>query len=331
MSAPRVFSSSTAVRARVPLLVGLTAPSSGGKTKSALRLADGMRRVDGGRTFLIDTEANRALHYAADHDFQHVPFGAPFSPADYLAAVDHCMSKGATVIIIDSVSHEWEGAGGVLDMHDQELTRIAGNDHIKREKNTMRAWGPAKRAHGLLVRTLLQTPAHFILCYRAKPKLKIKKGKAPEERGYMPIGGEDLVFELGVNCLLLPGARGVPTWSSEEEGERFTMKRPDWAEPILRNGVALDEDAGARLAQWAAGSVRRSIIEILEDLERCTDPATLGSLKTEMRIARPTASKEQWEKLLESGAAAQARIKRAAELPEPDVSAGEVAAEDEPA
>jgi len=317
MSAPtdRKFSHTTAARARVPLLVGLTAPSSGGKTKSALRLADGMRSVDGGRVFLVDTEANRSLHYADEHTFEHVPFSAPFGPRDYVAAIDYCVAAGATVVIVDSVSHEWEGAGGVLDIHDRELDRIAGPDERARLKNTMRAWGPAKRDHGLFVRTLLQTPCHFILCFRAKSKLKIRPGKPPEERGFMAIGGEDLTFEMTINALLLPGAKGCPTWRSDEEGERLTIKRPGWAESMLVDGETLDEKTGAALATWAAGTKKRSILEILEELERCNDPATLGALKTETRIAWKSANPDQRRLLRESAEAAAERIAAAAEPP----------------
>src|SRR5262245_29326672 len=122
MNAPvRTFEAKAAVRESVPLLIGLMGPNGGGKTKSALRLAEGIRDVSVGDIYGIDTEARRMLHYASTHKFQHVQFDAPFGSLDYLAALEHCVGKGAGVVIVDSMSHEHEGPGGLLDLHDQEL------------------------------------------------------------------------------------------------------------------------------------------------------------------------------------------------------------------
>ena len=44
------------------------------------------------------------------------------------------------------------------------------------------------------------------------------------EQGYMPIAGEEFVFEMTMNCLLLPGSAGVPQWQSNYPGERAMMK-----------------------------------------------------------------------------------------------------------
>jgi hypothetical protein len=111
----RVFEDHEAKRGAVPLLVGLVGPSSGGKTFSALRLATGIQRVTGGDIFVIDTESRRSLHYADQFKFRHVPFPAPFGPLDYLAAIEYCVKRGAKVVIVDSMSHEHEGPGGVLE------------------------------------------------------------------------------------------------------------------------------------------------------------------------------------------------------------------------
>jgi ABC-type oligopeptide transport system ATPase subunit len=101
----RKFDDTPAVRRAVPLHLGLVGPSGSGKTYSALRLATGIQSIYGGDIFGIDSEANRMLHYADKFKFRHVPFAAPFDPLSYLAAVEHCVKKGAKTIIIDSASH----------------------------------------------------------------------------------------------------------------------------------------------------------------------------------------------------------------------------------
>jgi hypothetical protein len=252
-NAVRVFEDKPAVREATPLLIGLVGPSSSGKTYSALRLATGIQRVSGGDIYGIDTESGRMKHYADKFKFRHLAFGAPFSPLDYLAAIEHCVKKGAKTIIVDSMSHEHEGPGGVLEMHERELDRMAGNDYGKRDRMTMLAWAKPKGDRRRMINTLLQTNANFIFCFRAKEKIKMVKGKEPEQLGFMPIAGEEFVYEMTVKCLLLPGANGTPTWSSDMPGERMMMKKPEQFLQLFSQARQLDEDIGMSMAQWAAG------------------------------------------------------------------------------
>ena len=187
MGNQRTFDDKPAARESVPLLIGLMGPSGGGKTFSALRLGTGMQRVSGGEIFVIDTEARRALHYADRFRFRHVVFEAPFSPLDYLAAIEHCVKRGAKTIIVDSMSHEHEGPGGVLEMHAAEVKRMAGGDTGKAERVKMLAWAKPKADRRRMINSILQVPCNFIFCFRAKEKLKIERGKEPEPRGFMPL------------------------------------------------------------------------------------------------------------------------------------------------
>lgn len=252
----RTFNDAPAVRDKVPLLVGLMGPSGAGKSFSALRLATGIQSVVGGDIYMIDTEARRGLHYADKFKYRHMEFGAPFGSLDYLAAITHCVKKGAGVVIVDSMSHEHEGPGGVLEQHEQELDRMAGQDYGKRNSMNLIAWAKPKAARRQLISGLLQLNCNFIFCFRAKEKAKpVKKdGKTTiENQGWMPIAGEEFVYEQTVNCLLLPSSNGVPTWQSEEPGERSMMKLPEQFRPLFGNGQVLDERLGAAMAEWAAG------------------------------------------------------------------------------
>jgi hypothetical protein len=250
----RAFEDKPAVREKVPLLVGLVGPSGGGKTFSALRLASGIQRVTGGDIFCIDTEASRAKHYADRFKFRHVEFGAPFGPLDYLAAIEHCTKKGAGIIIVDSMSHEHEGPGGVLEMHEAETTRLAEAWKCDRAKVQMSAWSKPKQERRRLINSILQMPCNFLFCFRAKQKLKIEKGKDPEQMGFMPIAGEEFVFEMSLNCLLLPNAGGVPTWQSKEIGEKMMIKLPEQFKPMFDKDVPMSEEHGENLAKWASGA-----------------------------------------------------------------------------
>ena len=247
----RVFNAVPAVRESVPLLVGLTGPSGGGKTFSALRLATGIQTVTGGDIYCVDTEARRMLHYADKFKFRHLQFDAPFGSLDYLAAIRYCSAQGAKVIVVDSMSHEHEGPGGLLDYQAREFERMGSRESVK-----MLAWQKPKAARQALLNGILQIPANFIFCFRAKEKIKMSRASGKTEiipQGFMPIAGEEFVFEMTVNCLLLPHANGVPTWQSDEPGERMMMKLPEQFRDVFREPRPLDEDIGRQLATWAAG------------------------------------------------------------------------------
>jgi ABC-type dipeptide/oligopeptide/nickel transport system ATPase subunit len=249
----RAFEAKDAVRAEVPLLVGLMGPSGGGKTYSALRLATGIQRVRGGDIYVIDTEARRSLHYADTFQFKHVEFTEPFGSLDYLEALRYCIKKGAGVVVVDSASHEHEGVGGYLATHESELQRMAGDDYAKRDRVKFAAWIKPAAQRRALINGLLQMNAAFIFCFRAKEKTKPVAGGKPLELGFMPIAGEEFLFEMTVNALLMPHANGVPTWKSDKVGENLMMKLPEQFRALFSSSSPMSEDHGVALAEWARG------------------------------------------------------------------------------
>jgi ABC-type dipeptide/oligopeptide/nickel transport system ATPase subunit len=258
MNAPaRNFEAKPATREAVPMLIGLMGPSGSGKTYSALRLASGIQQVTGGDVYGIDTEARRMLHYADHFHFKHLQFDPPHGSLDYLDAIEHCVAQGAKIIVVDSMTHEHSGAGGMIEFQEQELDRLAGNDWAKRERVKMLAWQKPKAARRKLISRILQINANFIFCFRAKETVKPVKVNGKTEivpQGFMPIAGDEFLFEQTVNCLLLPKSGGVPTWQSENVGERLMMKLPRQFETIFADRKPLDENTGRALAEWAKGS-----------------------------------------------------------------------------
>lgn len=287
MTTPRTFTDAPAVRAAVPLMIGLVGASGAGKTFSACRLATGIQRVTGGEIFVIDTEARRALHYAEAFKFRHVQFDAPFGSLDYLDALEHCVSRGAKTVIVDSMSHEHEGAGGLLELHDSECDRLSKLWNCSREKVQMTAWSKPKADRRRLINTVLQLGVSVIFCFRAKEKLKIVPGKQPLPLGWMPIAGEEFVYEQTLNCLLYPGCKGVPTWNPDEPGERAMVKLPEQFREIFAKPEPLSEAIGEKLARWAAGSAPAATtparepldLAALEDIARAKIAAGLPALE----------------------------------------------------
>lgn len=277
----RNFHATTALRQQVPLWIGLYGPSGGGKTYSALRIAKGIQSVQGGPVYGIDTEAKRMLHYADAFEFQHVPFEPPYGSLDYLAAIQFALKDNRTgkrpTIIIDSMSHEHEGPGGMIDLQEQIATRMAtwdGKfDAKKYERVKMLAWAEPKAKRRALINGMLGLEANFILCFRAKessvpvqkpelnddgtPKMWNGRPKTKSEvvkQGFVPIGGDDFIYECTLAALLLPGARGKPTWTSDLVGERKMIKLPEQFLSLEQmKERPFDEKIGADLARWADG------------------------------------------------------------------------------
>ncbi len=268
----RTFEITPAVRQQVPLWIGLFGPSGGGKTYTALRLAKGIQSVQAGPIYGVDTEAGRMLHYADQFQFQHIPFGEPYGSLDYLVAIKAALAHNSTgkrpTVIIDSLSHEHEGPGGMLSVHDAEVQRMAtwdGKfDPKKAERVKMLAWGKPKANRRALINGMLNLEANFILCFRAKessvPVMKQEEGSNGRaytktevvNQGFVPIGGDDFVYECTLAALLMPGARGVPTWASQMVGEKRMIKVPEQFKNLPDLGEKqMDEQVGTQLATWA--------------------------------------------------------------------------------
>lgn len=260
----RSFKLQPAVRERVPLLVGLAGPSGWGKTYTALELATGMQEVVGGDIIVIDTENRRALHYAENFKFQHLDFGAPFGSLDYLSALRFAADQNPAAIVIDSMSHEHEGPGGLIDMHAKEVERMAGNDYAKQQRVQMLAWQKPKAARRALLNGLVSLNQNVIMCFRAGEKSKPGKddsGKsAVIEQGFTPIAAPEFVYEMTVCALLRPNeiGKGVPTWQSDKPGEYSAIKMPGQFQGMFKSGQPINRAHGRALAEWARGSATAS-------------------------------------------------------------------------
>jgi hypothetical protein len=249
------FSFRPAVRENVGLLIGLMGSSGSGKTFTAMRLASG---IAAGKPFaVIDTEAGRAKHYADQFKFDHGDLKPPFTPAAYADAIAAADDADYPVIVVDSCSHEWAGDGGVLDMQEDELERMAGQDWAKRERVKMAAWIRPKMAHKHMVQKLLQVRAHLILCFRAEEKIEMVKdeqGKlkiVPKKSlvgldGWIPVCEKNLPYELTASFLLTADHPGVPKPIKLQEQHRilFPLDKP------------ITEESGRAIADWAAGGSR---------------------------------------------------------------------------
>lgn len=302
-----------AVREDTPLLVGLFSPAGAGKTYSALRLATGIQSVVGGDIVVIDTEAGRALHYSDKFKFKHMDFAPPFGSLDYLDAIRAAAASKPGVIVVDSMSHEHIGEGGYLSLAEKEVDRMAGDDFGKRERVKMAGWIKPANHRQQMIQGILQLRGNFIFTFRAKEKTRpIKVGGKTEieNMGFMPLAGDEMLFEQTANCLLLPKAGGVATWNPEFGGEKYMMKLPEQFMGILDDGKPLSEEHGAKLARWARGgaakapqgvaSAPQQPPEPLRDLPEAWETWT-DEERGENRATKGTKALEAWWKSIPAG------------------------------
>lgn len=255
MSAPE-FTITDAVRSRVHMIISIIGPSGSGKTLSSLLIALGLASIDDGPIIVIDTENHRARHYAPTRPgandgipFKHLPFVAPYAPKRYIAALRKAETYKPSAIVIDSISHEHNGLGGVLSMHHAEVE--------KRGKESPVCWVAAKKERDELLQVMLELNTHLILCFRAKEKSDWQSKKGPEPLGWMPIGGEEYAFESTLRLLFVPGSDGRPLLVGQRPGERAMIKTPRQFRQLVGYYVAeeksVDREFGAELARWARG------------------------------------------------------------------------------
>lgn len=242
-----------AVRTNSRILMGLSGPTGSGKTYSALRVATGL--ADGGTIAYIDTERGRALDYADTFQFKYAELDEPFTPQRYIDALDMAESLNPSVVIVDSASHEHAGIGGVLDMHEAELQRMAGDDYKKREAMKFAAWVAPKEADKKYVSRLTRMRCHLIVCLRAEDKIDLVKnpetGKLevkPKRTlsghvGWIPVSGKTLPYELTLSLVVTPDAPGKP----------HPIKLPEPLKPFVPLDQPLSEATGKSLAEWARG------------------------------------------------------------------------------
>jgi len=175
-------------RRQVKIKLGIQGPSGSGKTFSSLLIAYGLTG-NWSKIAVIDTENYSADLYAHLGNYNVLTLSAPFTPERYIEAIKICEEAGMEVIIIDSVSHEWEGVGGILETH----SNMMGNSFTNWSKLTPR--------HNAFIQALLQSPAHIIASIRAKQDyvLNERNGKyVPEKVGLKGVTREGMDYEFTI-------------------------------------------------------------------------------------------------------------------------------------
>lgn len=183
-----------ASRKKAKIRLGLSAVSGGGKTYSALLIGKGLAHGDYSKVAIIDTENGSADLYSHLGAYNVFTLKAPFSPERYVEAIGICEKAGMEVIIVDSITHEWDGVGGILSIADS----MTGNSYTNWSKITPR--------HNAFIQAILQSSCHVITTVRRKQDYEMttnSQGKlVPQKVGLKEVTREGFEYELTLNLEL---------------------------------------------------------------------------------------------------------------------------------
>ena len=174
-----------ATRSNSSMRLAIHGCSGGGKTYSALQLAKGLTKNN--QIAVIDTEAGSAALYSNLTSFKVLRLEQPFTPERFIEAITICENAGCDVIIIDSLSHAWEGAGGILEIHGH----MPGNSFAN--------WSKVMPKQNSLIQKILTSSSHIIATLRAKQDYLIDQSNGRmtiQKVGLKPVQKEGIDYEF---------------------------------------------------------------------------------------------------------------------------------------
>jgi len=243
-----------AERKKAKIKLGLQGPSGSGKTYSALLIAFGLCN-DWSKIVLIDTENHSADLYAHLGNYRVLDLNKPFTPENYIQAIETCEKQpGVEVIIIDSISQEWEGSGGIIETHGNMMG------------NSFTNWNKVTPRHNSFVQKILQSNCHIIATVRSKQDyvLSEKNGKmVPEKVGLKGVTREGMDYEFTI--MLDLDIKHYATASKDRTG--LFMDKPE---------LIIKESTGRRILEWCNLGV--SIDSIKKEIDSAKDVQTLRDI-----------------------------------------------------
>jgi hypothetical protein len=134
--------------------------------------------------FAIDQVAEMAAaHYGGEKQkfierFKVIYVEAPFHPLKVVAAIETLEDQGCKTVIADIMSQAWDSDGGYLDLKNEELYKMAGEDEKKRERSAAAAAAHIKPwTHQKLVNKVNDSKCNMVLLFQAKQKYNAKSFK----------------------------------------------------------------------------------------------------------------------------------------------------------
>jgi hypothetical protein len=255
-----------ATRKTVKLRMGLSGASGFGKTYSALLLAYGMTD-DWSKIAVIDTENGSAELYSDLGEYNVMTLDAPFSPERYIEAIKACENGGMEVIIIDSITHEWESKGGCLDI----LSSLGSK---------YQDWAKVTPRHNAFLESILQSKCHVITTVRRKQDYDMTKdgnGKVKVEKvGTKEVTREGYEYELTLNLEFVNDTHLVKA-SKDRTG--LFMDKPEFV---------ITAETGKIIKGWCESGIDEKALALTE-MQNCTSLDQVKACWTKWKQYQPSA------------------------------------------
>lgn len=268
-----------ASKSSAKLRLGLIGPPGGGKTWTALSIAEGL----GGKVALLDTENSSASKYADRFDFDTVSI-SECAPRTYVSAIKAAASGGYNVLIIDSLSHAWAGKGGALEMADNAAKR-------SKSGNSFAAWRDVTPEHNALVDAMIQSPIHIIATLRTKVEYVQEKdpvtGKnVVKKLGLAPITGKGLEYEFDIVMDMDDAGKALVTKTRYRKwaNKAFTEPGPEFGKELavwLSDGSPAQEKSPVQETALPTSEIEKFTFLI----STATNSYTLKAIGKEIRKA----------------------------------------------
>jgi hypothetical protein len=229
------------------LRIGLSGASGFGKTYSALLLAYGITQ-NWSKIAVIDTENNSASLYSNLGEYKTINLKPPYAPERFIEGIKLCETSGIEVVIIDSISHEWNGKGGCLEIHEQLGGRFQD-------------WAKITPRHGSFIDAILSSECHVITTTRRKTDYSLDvvgNGKTKViKHGTKEITRDGFEYELTVNFELINDKHLAK--ASKDRTSLFTDK-PEFI---------VNTHTGRKLLEWCTESNEDRLKIVSNEIERC--------------------------------------------------------------
>lgn len=194
-----------AIKQEAKLRLAIAGTSGSGKTYTALSIS---KYLTNKRIALVDTEHGSASKYADLFDFDVMEMEPPFHPERFIKAIQEAHAAGYGVIILDSLSHAWNGTGGLLEIVDDIAAR-------SNSKNTFAAWKQGTPIYNRLIDAIVMSDIHIIATMRSKQDYVMEadeRGKmSPKKVGLAPVQREGFEYEFDIVLTMDADNNGIVT------------------------------------------------------------------------------------------------------------------------
>lgn len=274
-----------ATKEQAKLRLALQGPSGSGKTRSALEIA----RHLGPKIAVIDSEHGSAAKYAGlgGLDFDACEVTDNYHPERLIKLLREA-AEAYDVVIVDSMTHWWNGPGGFLELVDQEVANMKARGG---RPDSHAAWKNVDKIYKELVRTILSVPAHVIVTMRAKQsyeKEQDERGKTVVKKvGLAPEMRDNFQYELDIEGMINMDHQLVIGKNRCDglDGKIFNKPGKEFADIVL----AWLNDGAPAAAKPEPANWRELADQALKDLSEISDKDLLGEFRATLTTKFPAA------------------------------------------